>query len=269
MNRSDVQGSYTLGSFQDNEAELIRLQKQASIALKMEQFFWTHLVDRTDINVLDIGCGPGIITNAFANYCEEGTVVGLDYNNVMVEMCNSNAEYMQKKNLSFVQGDIKNIEIDISKFDLLYCRFLFQHIREAQSVFDDLICKQKTGSKICVIDIDDRWLALLPEPRFFRKFVMRAEKAQYEKGGDRFIGSKIAGYLETAGYHDVTTELHMLDTNMVHISDLLDMIINYKYQLVDGAFEAEIVQEREEILNIMEHKYVWGGVGIFATYGTK
>ena len=127
VSRNSGLGSYYWGDFRDNSTELIRLKKQASIGIELERKMWEALEIPQNAFILDIGCGPGVISSELAKYASDGKVIGIDKNRLMIEECSKNEKYKNIANLSFREGDILNLDIEENSVDFIYCRFLFQH----------------------------------------------------------------------------------------------------------------------------------------------
>lgn len=262
-------GSYYWGDFRDNNTELVRLKKQASIGIKLERNLWESLAIPKDSVILDIGCGPGVISSELAKYASDGKVIGIDKNRLMIEECSNNEGYKNIANLSFREGDVLNLDVEENSVDFIYCRFLFQHLSDPLGAMRQMRRALKKGGKMCIIDVDDSWLTLLPRPEYFDSYLVRCEKAQADRGGDRFIGHKLKGYMEEVGLINVFSEVKMINSNVLEIKDLLDMIINYKYQLVNEDNDENIEKERSNVLSLGNMEFAWGAVGLFYSIGEK
>lgn len=260
-------GSYYWGEFRDNSTELTRLKKQASIGIEMEKELWKKISINEDSVILDIGCGPGIISSELAKFASKGTVLGMDKNKLMIDECCANREYKDIKNLSFKEGDVYELDVEDNSIDVVYSRFLFQHLSDPIKALKEIKRVLKEKGKVCIIDVDDSWLTLTPEPELFRSYIKRCQNAQKDRGGDRFVGHKLQEYLKEAGFSKVFSQVEMVTSNMINIKDLLDMIINYKYQLVNTQDIQDVESERANILALSENNFAWGAVGLFYAVG--
>lgn len=59
---------------------------------------------KPDDVLLDLCCGNGVITQAFANHCAH--ITGIDLSDKMIELATNNYQY---KNVKFINGDIVNL----------------------------------------------------------------------------------------------------------------------------------------------------------------
>lgn len=89
-------------------------------------------IDR--MNVLDIGCGSGIWSLAFADVVN--SVIGIDIADKMIEYANEKADSIGLTNAKYFTGDWKDPSLDLgqSKFDIVMA-----HMTPAISSDDDLI----------------------------------------------------------------------------------------------------------------------------------
>jgi ubiquinone/menaquinone biosynthesis C-methylase UbiE len=262
-------GSYYWGNFRDNSSEMIRLKKQASIGIEIEKAQWSKIPINKDAVVIDIGCGPGIIASELAKFASQGMVIGVDKNNTMIEQCKANQEFQKIENLSFQEGDVFELKIAESSVDIVYSRFLFQHLSDPIKALANIKNTLKRNGKVCIIDVDDNWLTLLPEPKHFKNYLQRVEKIQSDKGGDRFVGHKLQDYLSKVGFRNIVSEVKMIDSNFIPINDLIDMVINFKYQLVDDENIKNAEKERADIIRLCNNQFAWGAVGLFVAIGEK
>ncbi|KAI0124930.1 S-adenosyl-L-methionine-dependent methyltransferase [Xylariales sp. AK1849] len=84
--------------------------------------------------ILDVGCGPGTITVGFCNYVPEGSVVGIDLSESVLQSAAALARQLRngdklKGDVSFRQGDLlKSLPFEDDTFDIVYASQLFPHL---------------------------------------------------------------------------------------------------------------------------------------------
>ena len=262
-------GSYFFGDFENNEKELIRLKKQASIGLKIEQEIWKKIDVKEQGNILDIGCGPGVISGALADFYKHSHVTGIDKNELLIQDA-LNGIQKEHENLTFKTGDIH--ELNEGAFDFIYSRFLFQHLKNPLDAIKNLYNNLNDDGKVCIVDVDDAWLSLMPKSNDFEAYIAKSQEYQAKYGGDRFVGSKLHQHFIDAGFKEVHTEVKMVSTEHIRIDHFLDMIINYKFLLfkdAEAAEKEELNALRENILNYTNIRNSWGAIGIFFVTATK
>ena len=94
-------------------------------------------------NVIDIGCGTGIITDRIANKVPVGIVKGIDSSPAMVESASN--KYNDKANLSFECVDITKKYPSEQKFDFAFSFASFAWIKEQQEALINIADTLKQG----------------------------------------------------------------------------------------------------------------------------
>jgi ubiquinone/menaquinone biosynthesis C-methylase UbiE len=100
--------------------------------------------------VLDIACGPGFLTMAFARQC--AAAVGLDATDAMLSMAKAEAEKRGLGNVSFEKGIATALPFAPASFDIVSCRAAFHHFPEPGRVLGEMCRVVKPGGKILVAD---------------------------------------------------------------------------------------------------------------------
>lgn len=92
-------------------------------------------VAKTD-RVLDVACGPGSCTLAFAARC--GKAVGLDVSGALVERARAEAARRGVGNAAFTVGEVERMPFAGAVFDAAVCRFSFHHCVHPDRVFAEM-----------------------------------------------------------------------------------------------------------------------------------
>jgi ubiquinone/menaquinone biosynthesis C-methylase UbiE len=101
--------------------------------------------------VLDVACGPGFLTLAFAEKCRG--VVGVDATEELLGLARREAARRRIENATFVQGDATRLELGEGPFDLASCRAAFHHFPEPARVVREMIRVVKPGGKLLIADM--------------------------------------------------------------------------------------------------------------------
>ena len=78
--------------------------------------------------LLDVGCGPGTITADLAGRLGEGTVMGIDLAEEVVEVAREQHPTSSGADLSFQVGDVYALEFADETFDMVYAHQVLQHL---------------------------------------------------------------------------------------------------------------------------------------------
>jgi ubiquinone/menaquinone biosynthesis C-methylase UbiE len=102
---------------------------------------------------LDAGCGGGHVSRELARRVgETGAVVGIDLDDVVLELARSDALAADTTNVEFRTSDASDLEM--SGFDLVFARFLLSHVDDAATVVRALVRALKPGGMMVVEDTD-------------------------------------------------------------------------------------------------------------------
>jgi len=94
-------------------------------------------------DILDVGCGPGHITNKFRNLIS-GKIVGTDISEGMIKQASE--EYPDISFVRIAAADMKYEE----KFDFVFCNSTFQWFKEPARPLDAMVKALKPGGKIAI-----------------------------------------------------------------------------------------------------------------------
>lgn len=268
--QAKVDQSYRTGSFRDNEDSLRRLRRQASIAidLEMQQLYAAGLTANT--KVMDLGCGPGIISVELAQRATPKIFMAID--------CNEQSLIETQRritDLKIPQAEVRNCNVYdehlrfAGKYDFIYSRFLFQHLSEPLRALANIRRSLSDTGRLCICDVDDQWLSVTPEPPEFRSLLARVEKAQGARGGDRHIGTKLAHYLERSGYTDIRSTALLISTDLIGKEAFCDLVFGYKLEVVP---DAELDAAKRELDAVQRNIFAadgWGGLAVFFVSGCR
>ncbi|WP_433935515.1 GNAT family N-acetyltransferase [Sorangium cellulosum] len=269
MMQNGETGSYEFGAFRDNEVELGRLKHQARVGMALERAVWAKLGIKPGMRVLDLASGPGVVSCELARAVHPGEVVGVDANDRFIAIARAVQQEEQVENLEFRRGNAYELHLEAGSFDVVYARFLFQHLDQPQRALSEIFRVLRPGGMVCVGDIDDGWLMLHPEPARFPAFVAKAAAAQRAKGGDRAIGRKLYGLFKAAGFADVRTSVLPVTSQDLGLKNLLDIITGFKRELIPASQIEEAEQDLANVYAVASDPDAWGAVGVFYAVGKK
>ncbi len=99
--------------------------------------------------VLDVGCGAGAVTIAYARHLNSGPpCVGIDFSSCMIEAARTRSE-QERANASFIQGDAQVYPFEEASFDLLVSRFGVMFFDDPVRAFANLRSAAKPNAKAC------------------------------------------------------------------------------------------------------------------------
>ncbi|KAI5306485.1 hypothetical protein KEM56_000663 [Ascosphaera pollenicola] len=181
----------------DHSANVIRTHGWRTIA---NSAAYLLPVLRSDMKVLDIGCGPGSITVDFAQRCPQGHVTGVEYIEDPLPDARSLAEAAGLKNVDFQTGDIHDLPFPDDTFDLVHVHQVLQHVDDPIHALKEMRRVCKPGGFVAARESDT--LSWYPESEALSRWVELDVKMRADKGGHPHCGRKIHVFAKRAGFED-------------------------------------------------------------------
>lgn len=113
--------------------------------------FQTALGDAGRGNLLDVACGPGVVTAAIA--LAAASVVAFDATEEMLEKAKARCAKAGLTNVEFRSGDAENLPFDDAQFDGLVTRLAVHHFAEPQRALDEMFRVLRRGGTAAIVDV--------------------------------------------------------------------------------------------------------------------
>jgi SAM-dependent methyltransferase len=150
------------------------------------------------MRVLDLGTGVGAMAAALARRHPGIELWGLDLRA---------AQLTQAKALhpvaTYVQGDATKMPFPDATFDRVHASWVLEHIPEPERVLREVRRILVPGGQCFFLEVDNVTLRLVPPSPDVERAQELLNQAQLAGGGDPFIGRKLLGYLQAAGFSKV------------------------------------------------------------------
>lgn len=227
-------GSYILHTLENPGAERERLERQAGALWQDELAFLRKAGLQPGARVLDLGCGNGRVAARLAEAEPGAIVVGVD----------RDASILPKDpapNLVFQCAEAGRLQDALGTFDLIYARFLLQHVPDPGYVLRDATRHLVSGGRLVVVDSDDALLLVDPPDPELDTLLARARQAQHLSGGDRCVGRKLPRLFMDAGLQMLAVEYRHLDSVNRSFSECYALATGFKAALLgEGAAFAQV-----------------------------
>ena len=119
-----------------------------------DEFVFQLMFDLTGVDeedtVLDIACGPGLVTTAFASRAKH--VTGIDITPAMIEKTRQIQKKKELTNLNWQIGDATQLPFDDESFSMVITRYSFHHFVNPAKVLGEMKRVCKKGGILMVID---------------------------------------------------------------------------------------------------------------------
>lgn len=186
------EATYIHGTTSDEQRRLAKLNEITNPA------FLEFLNLRGDERVLEVGSGLGLLAAEVARRVPRGEVVGVERSPEQLARCPRGIA-----NLRFVEGDALRLPSKLGEFDVVYCRYLLEHLADPAVALREMRRVLRPSGRIYVQEND---LAVVrhdpPTPTFDRVWRSFAE-LQIRLGGRPDIGRRLLPLLNEAGFRDV------------------------------------------------------------------
>jgi ubiquinone/menaquinone biosynthesis C-methylase UbiE len=153
-------------------------------------------------SVLEVGSGLGILAQDVARLVPKGEVCGVEYSSEQLTLVKTSLP-----NLHFIQGDAHALEFEDDHFDVVYCRYVLEHLTYPLQALKEMHRVLKPDGKVFVQENNILVNVFYPEcPRFealWKQFAILQERL----GGDALIGKKLLPLLKQAGFQEITLNI--------------------------------------------------------------
>ena len=107
--------------------------------------------DISSFDVLDYGCGTGLVSFGFAN--EVTSIQGLDNSSSMVEVYNDKSSKIGLNNIKANIHDINTQDLQASSYDLIVTNMTMHHINNTKEFITKLSNSLKQNGYLCIADL--------------------------------------------------------------------------------------------------------------------
>lgn len=177
-----------------NESEQDRLAKLNRLT---NEPFLEFLAGGGAQRILEVGSGLGILAQDCSLRFPRARVFGIEFSAAQL------ARTPRADRLHFVRADAHKIPLAENSFDVVYCRYVLEHVAHPVDVLKEMRRVLNKGGRAYAQENNILMSVFDPEcPRFesvWQKFAV----LQKDLGGDALIGKKLFRYFKQAGFEDI------------------------------------------------------------------
>jgi len=223
-------GTYSFDEFEERKQELARLKEQASSFWQQEQtVLVAHGIQNCN-NILDLACGPGVVTRKIKSLVPHSHVTGVDLNESLLNVAISDSQQDGFDSPTFRQADCTNLPFETSSFDFVYARFLFQHLCDPGAAVAEINRVLTPGGRVVIVDVDDRDLNVTPSCSSFDQLTRAAGVFQSQGGGNRHVGRTLDHLLASHNFTDVTRQVQVMSSDQIGLDSFFRITTQFKVE---------------------------------------
>ena len=212
-------------------------------------------------SILEIGSGLGILANEIAIRFPNSKVTGIEIAREQIEKANS--LFSKMPNLQFIHGNALSLDVESSLYDLVYCRYVLEHVSDPLVVLNEIIRVLKAGGKIFIQENNILINTLYPDCPNYSFILKKSVDLQSKLGGDAEIGKKLFHLLQQTGFNYINLaiepEVHhfglpTFDTWLVNSIEIIKGV-KKKLSQMEGVSELQIEKAILELNELRNNPY--------------
>jgi ubiquinone/menaquinone biosynthesis C-methylase UbiE len=190
--------SYIHGTERSEQERLAKLNAMTNGA------FVTFLAPRPTDGVLEVGSGLGLLARDVATLVPQGRVTGVEHSADQLAVAGREA---RAANLEFVRGDAHELPFADGAFDLVYCRYVLEHLAKPSRALREMRRVLKPGGRVAVQENNIEINRFDPPCPRFESLWAKFGELQARLGGDAYIGRRLFRLLRESGFRDIALSL--------------------------------------------------------------
>jgi SAM-dependent methyltransferase len=192
------------GYFMDDPREGQRLADKVEPEVWVARFVEPLLTPTS--RVLDVGCGPGVLAAAVAARCPAGCVVALDQSPERAQQADVRLAPWGGR---AVVADAAALPFADASFDLVYCRFLLEYLRDPGLAVREMARVCRPGGRVLLQDLDGQLVWHYPQDAELERQVTATLGVLASTGFDPFAGRKLWHYCFKAGLGQLSSSVEV------------------------------------------------------------
>jgi ubiquinone/menaquinone biosynthesis C-methylase UbiE len=169
---------------------------------------WLGLQD--GMSVLELGSGPGFVTEQLLSLLPRGSITAVEIDPEMNERARERLSDGARERVTHLQASILDTGLPGDSFDFAVARLVFQHLDDPAAAAAETLRLLKPGGRLAVIEVDaSLWGIVEPSMPGLQRVYEKVARAQAARGGDRLIGRRLWRILKAAGYENLRLEAYV------------------------------------------------------------
>jgi ubiquinone/menaquinone biosynthesis C-methylase UbiE len=169
------------------------------------------------MEVLELGCGPGFVTERLCAGWPASAVTAVDVDPEMLRRARQSAP--RDGRVRFLEADATATGLPAQQYDFAIARYLFQHLPDPAAAAREALRVLKPGGTLAVIDVDALlWGIVDPVFPEIQAIYAKTGRAQAARGGDRLVGRRLWRILKSAGFTQLDLDAFVYHSDALGLS---------------------------------------------------
>ncbi len=172
------------------------------------------------MSALDVGCGTGAVAQIMHNVAAPCRITGVDISPARLSQALHLAAE-QGMDIDFIQSEVNNLHLPADSFDLVWARFLFQHLGDPEAALKEMIRVTRPGGTVVIVDLDAQIEQIYPIDQKLKGYIADAFAILAEIGFDPHVGRKLYHWFTNEGLQDIRVQVvpHQVNTGYLRERD--------------------------------------------------
>lgn len=214
--------TYDLISDNELPEEAARLQTQVRMGWNFEKKKLEQFNSEKKIDFLDLGCGPGVFSTLVAQEFPHWHVIGIDTEKDILPN-------LPHGTVHFMHYDANNpLPFADNSFDVIYCRFLFQHVTDTSKLLSEIFRVVKPQGSIIAVDVDDRGTIFSPNQPWIKEIYQAAATVQKNLHANRMVGATLPQLFSSQNFEIAEFEVMPITNYLMPSATLMELAFGLK-----------------------------------------
>ncbi len=212
--------------------------------------------------ILDLGCGPGFVTEALLSEFPASTVVAVDLDQTMSDLVTARLGGQNAGRLAVINSSALHVDLEDECIDFALARFVFQHLAAPDLAAAEVFRLVRPDGRFAVVEVDEAIGGIVdPAMPALQAIGPKIAQVQANRGGNRFVGRRLWPLLEQAGFEELSVDPILIHSDEIGLEPFLPQLDPERYRpfvALDGLTEQDLQRYREDFERFLSapHPYV-------------